>query len=70
MLFAIIEVEPHLLSTGKTLYFLCDVAFATYLGASFERRLQTLILMALTARNEYLHSAAARRSFYRTTKGS
>jgi predicted AAA+ superfamily ATPase len=70
LLFAINKIDPHRLGTGKSMYFLCDVAFAAHLGANFERQLATAVFLQLLSKNEYLLNATARLTFYRTTKGS
>ena len=70
LLFAVHRLDPHRFGTGKSIYFLCDVVFASYLGANFERQLTTAILNQLLSKNEYLLNGAARLTFYRTTKGS
>ncbi len=70
MLYVIQSLSPHELSTGKPVFFLCDVAFAQYLSATFERQLQTMLLQELLAKNEYLNNGSSQISFYRTTKGS
>jgi predicted AAA+ superfamily ATPase len=70
LLFAINKLEPHRSSTGKPMFFLCDAAFAAYLGAGFERQLATAVLQQLLAKNEYLFNGGAKLFFYRTTKGS
>lgn len=70
MLYVIHSLAPHSSGTGKPIYFLCDVAFTQYLGGSFERQLQTMLLQELIAKNEYLNNGSSQISFYRTTKGS
>lgn len=69
MLFVIQRIMPHTLSTGKPLYFLCDVGFAAYLGANFEKQLHTATLQELYAKNEISTGSASQIRFYRTTKG-
>ena len=70
MLFVLQKIGPHSLGTGKPIYFMCDVGFATYLGANFERQLHTMALQEITAKNEFHSGGAAQISFYRTSKGS
>ena len=70
LLFAINKLEPHRSSTGKPMFFLCDTAFAAFLGAGFERQLMTAVFQQLLAKNEYLLNGSAKLYFYRTTKGS
>jgi len=71
MLFVLSPLHPHQTSTGKTLYFLCDVGLAHFLEASFDRKLQTLLLQELKAQAEFLDlSFNTKFSFYRTTRGS
>lgn len=68
-LFVLNTLEPHPLGTGKELYFLVDVAFATLLGASFERQLWTMLLNEQLAYRTYLEQYK-KLSYYRTSKGS
>jgi len=70
MLFVINKVEPHRIGTGKPIFFLCDVAFAIFLGAGLERQLYTVLLQQILARNEYLLNGESKIFYYRTTKGS
>ena len=69
-LFAVNVLEPHPLGSGKPLYFLCDVAFATYLGASFERQLQTWVLQEQLSQRSIRDDRTSKLYYYRTPKGS
>ena len=53
-LFVIHPLQPHHLGTGKTLWYLCDTGLATFLGANFERQLETWVLHELLVRNSLL----------------
>jgi uncharacterized protein len=70
-LFAITELPPSNLGTGKSRFFHCDVSFATYFGATFKRQIETLYLQEmLSFRANSDQDAINSLSYYRTTKGS
>ena len=68
-LFAVHTLEPHPSGTGKTLYFLCDVAFAKLLGANFERQIHTWLLQEQLAQRATRDDRESRLYYYRTPKG-
>jgi predicted AAA+ superfamily ATPase len=68
-LFVIIKLEPHQLSTGKPIYFLCDVALVQICGGDLRKTLQTFALLELLAKNEYAETER-RYSYFRNHKGS
>lgn len=68
-LFVIQSLPAHSEGTGKTLYFLFDVALATLLGASFERQLHTFFLQEILARLSYTDARQKEVSYYRGSKG-
>lgn len=68
-LFVITSLEPTSFSSGKTIYFLCDVALVKLLGGDFDRSLRTFVLTELLAKNTY--SEKKRKYFYyKNSKGS
>lgn len=69
-LFVINKLNPSTLGTGKPIYFLLDVAFASFFGASFERQLHTVLLNELLCRISYRGELHSELSYYRTPKGS
>lgn len=69
-LFVIHRLNPHPLGTGKPHYFLNDPGIATYLGANFERRLQTAMLLEYLTRRAYSAAKPLALFYYRTSKGS
>lgn len=69
-LFALHRIDPHPLSTGKPLYFLCDVGLAHFLGASFERRIETWFLHEQLALRAYRGEIGSELRFFRNSKGN
>lgn len=69
-LFVLNEVTPHLLGTGKPMYYLLDVTLARHFGASFERRLATWILNEQLSQRSYRDDRTTKLRYYRTAKGS
>lgn len=69
-LFAIYEVRALPEGTGKSQFFLCDVGIAESLGATFEKKLQTWVLIEFLSKNSYSNNAIDEVFTYRTTKGS
>lgn len=67
-LFVINELPPHPFGTGKPFFFLCDVALATLLGASFERQLYTWLVQEQLSQRAY-RDDLSRLYFYRSLKG-
>lgn len=70
LIFAVHELKPHPISTGKPLYYLIDPSLVGLLGGSFERMLETALLTELLAKAAYIDRQNCRLSFYRTAKGS
>ena len=71
ILFVIHEISPHPQGTGKPMYYLCDPGIATWLGASFERQLETgFYLEQLSRVASHGLEGVVEFSYYRTTKGS
>jgi len=70
-LFVIHEIPPHPRGTGKPRYYLCDPGIAAWLGAGFERRIETWFYLEQLSRiaSQGLEGVAEF-SYYRTTKGS
>lgn len=69
-LFIVHQIEPHTLSSGKELYYLCDVGLANFLGASFEKQLTTWVLQEILAARQWRTDLRETISHYRTTRGS
>jgi len=70
-LFVIHEIPPHPSGTGKPRYFLCDPGIAAWLGASFERQLETWFYLEQLSRiASHGWEGGVEFSYYRTTKGS
>ena len=69
-LFVFNKLNPHPSGTGKPIYFLCDVALATMLGASFEKQLYTWAVHEIFAKQSYLDQYKNNYYFYRNAKGS
>jgi uncharacterized protein len=69
-LFVIQKLTPHLGSAGKPSYYLCDTGIASFLGATFERKLETHLLLHISAAMSYQMEAKARLSFYRSSTGA
>lgn len=70
-LFVIHEIPPHPQGTGKPHYYLCDPGIAAWLGASFERQLETwFYLEQLSKIASHGLEGVVEFSYYRTTKGS
>jgi predicted AAA+ superfamily ATPase len=68
-LFALHVLQPHPAGTGKPWYFLCDVAFARLLGASFERQLHTWLVQEQLSQRSYRDLRDSVLHYYRTPKG-
>jgi len=70
-LFVIHEIPPHPSGTGKPRYYLCDPGIAAWLGAGFERQLETwFYLEQLSRLASHGLEGIVEFSYYRTTKGS
>jgi uncharacterized protein len=69
-LFVIHKLNPHPLGTGQPIYFHCDVGMATFLGASFERQLQTWVLQELLASAEWRSEIREKFFYYQTARRS
>jgi hypothetical protein len=70
LLFAIHKLPPVSGSTGKPLYFLCDVAFAHYLEADFLRCLHTWLVQEVMANREWSSNIKEEIGFFRSSKGA
>jgi predicted AAA+ superfamily ATPase len=68
-LYALHELKPHPASIGKPLYFLCDVGLATVLGADFERRLWTWLIVEQLSQRSVREDRAAHIYYYRSARG-
>lgn len=69
-LFVIHPLPAHPTGTGKTQYFLCDVAIARELGANFERQLYTWIVLEQLSQRAYRDDRDNGLYYYKSTKGS
>jgi uncharacterized protein len=69
-LFVLHKILPEPSSSGQPLYYLCDVGLASYLGANFERRLQTWAYQELLAHAEWRKDIREKIFYYRSPKGS
>lgn len=70
-LFAIHEIQPHPAGTGKPRYYLCDPGIAAWLGAGFERQIETCFYLHQLAMLSYCGlDSKTEFSYYRTAKGS
>ncbi len=69
-LFVLHRIDPHPISTGKPNYYLCDVALARFLGAPFERQIETWFLHEQLAQRAYRMETGIELSFFRNTKGN
>ncbi len=70
-LFVIHEIHPHPLGTGKPMIYLCDPGIAAWLGAGFERQLETWFYLEQLSRiASHGLEGSVEFSYYRTTKGS
>ncbi len=70
VLFAVHRIDPHPLGTGKPRYYLCDPGLASFLGAPFERALETWFLHEQLSQRSYRGDTFSILHYYRTTKGS
>ena len=68
-LFIIQKLLPHPRGTGKPIYFLGDVSFASYFQASFERQLQTWLLQEISSQLSYRGEGSATLYYYRGSRG-
>lgn len=68
-LFVIQKVSPHVISTGKEIYYLMDVALAKHLGASFFKCLLTLVKTELDALIAYHDATQTRMTYFQTRSG-
>ena len=69
-LFIIHELPAYEKGTGKSLYFLCDVGFASLLGACFEKKLWTWLIQEIYAKRSYSTDIDIKYYYYRNPKGS
>ena len=69
-LFVLHKLKPHPLGTGQPIYLHCDVGLATYLGASFERRLYTWVYQELLANGQIHSNTHEKLYYYRSLKGN
>jgi uncharacterized protein len=70
MLFVIHRLNPIQESTGKPLYFICDVGLANYLDAPFDRALHTWIVQEAFAAQEWRENIKESIGYYRSSKGA
>ncbi len=70
ILFVLHKLHPHPLSTGKPIYFLCDVALARYFEANFAKQLYTWAVQEALARQTWCSNIKEKLYFYRTARGS
>jgi predicted AAA+ superfamily ATPase len=70
LLFTIHKLQPAAGSTGKPLYFLCDVAFAHYLEADFARCLHTWLVQETLANHEWAGNIKETTGYFRSSKGA
>jgi predicted AAA+ superfamily ATPase len=70
LIFAVHEVRPHAMGSGKPLYFLIDSGLVELFGGSFERKLETAILTELLAKASYQNKTRFHLYFYRSRIGS
>ncbi len=69
-LFVIHALPSHPTGTGKPIYFMCDVSFATHLGANLEKQLYTWLVQEVMAQSAYRNGAKTRFYYYRSLRGS
>ena len=60
---------PHPSGTGKPIYYLGDVSFASYFNASFERQLQTWLLQEVSSQISYKGEGGTTLYYYRGSRG-
>lgn len=68
-LFVIHSVRPHPSGSGKARYYLCDAGLAHYLGASFQRTLETWFWLELLSQRSYRGDVQTRYFYYRSARG-
>jgi predicted AAA+ superfamily ATPase len=68
-LFIIHKLPPFQSGTGQPIYLHCDVGLATFLGANFQRRLQTWVYQELLANAEWRSDVHEKIFYYRSPKG-
>lgn len=66
-LFVLQKIPPHRSGKGKPIYHLLDPAIAGFLGASFERKLQILVMNERLCKNAYSDQKQKQPFFYRST---
>jgi predicted AAA+ superfamily ATPase len=67
-IFALMEVKPHPLGSGKPLYFPADCGIAAALGASFRRKLETWLYVEAFSQWSYADPANPPRFSYLRSK--
>ncbi|MGK5088289.1 AAA family ATPase [Bdellovibrionota bacterium FG-2] len=68
-LFVLHRLNPHILGSGKPLYFPCDVGLASFLEADFHRQLQTWLLLEQMSQRSYRDLRRTKFSYYRSARG-
>lgn len=69
-LFVVHKINPYQKSTGKPVYLLCDTGIASFFGATFERKLETHLVLHVLAAMSYQMEAKTQLSFYRSSTGA
>ena len=71
-LFVVQPIRANTLGTGKTIYYLPDVALVRFLGASLQRQLETLFLQEWLAKHSFNMDPKDQRTitYFRTNRGS
>jgi predicted AAA+ superfamily ATPase len=69
-LFVIIEIAPAAGSAGKSLYYLVDTGLLSFLGASFERKLETWLYLELSSQLSYKDHFNQQLYYYMTPRRS
>ncbi len=67
-IFALVELKPHPLGSGKPLYFPADCGIAGVLGADFKRRLQTWFYIEAFSQHSYADLPSPPRFSYLRSK--
>lgn len=67
-LFVLQKLSAHQASRGKPIYLILDCGIASYLGASFERRLEILMMNERLCKNSYFNVKQKNFSFYKSAR--
>ncbi len=68
-IFAVHELRPHPVGTGKALYYLIDPSLAQFCGGDFQSQLDAALLTEFFAKASYSSKSGVRFSFFRGAKG-